>query len=203
MDPMDPMDLETFLTAVYCLTDDLLHDLLRGTRLRQRGPAPVLADSEVLAMELAGEYLGYDTDQGIYRYFRYFRRHHGALFPRLARVHRTTFVRQAANLWAVKHELWRALVARADTLPAALPELTVLDSCPLPVCRFARAKRSRVLRELAAWGHDAVSRHAYWGLRLHLRITWPGVISALELAPANAPDPALAPEVLRGARGWA
>jgi hypothetical protein len=33
------MDLETFLVAVYCLTDDALSTVLHGVRLRQRGPA--------------------------------------------------------------------------------------------------------------------------------------------------------------------
>ncbi len=85
------MGLETFLTAIYCLTDDFL----AGQKLRQRGPQPTLSDSEVLTMEIAGEFLGIDTDTGL---FRYFRRHHAALFPKLRTVHRTTFARQAANL---------------------------------------------------------------------------------------------------------
>jgi hypothetical protein len=92
------MDLETFLVATYCVVDDGVHNVLRGARLRQRGPAPRLADSEVLAMEIAGEFLGIETDYGIYRYFR---RHWPALHPRLRTVHRTTFLRQAANLWLV------------------------------------------------------------------------------------------------------
>jgi hypothetical protein len=62
------MDLETFLVAVYCLTDDTLHavlpTVLHTTRLRQRGPTPRLADSEVVTMEIAGEFLGLETDSG-------------------------------------------------------------------------------------------------------------------------------------------
>jgi hypothetical protein len=42
---------------------------------------------------------GIDTDKGLYEHFR---RHYRDWFPALGRVHRTTFVRQAANLWAVK-----------------------------------------------------------------------------------------------------
>jgi hypothetical protein len=137
------MDLETFLVAVYCVTDDALHTLLHGARLRQRGPAPRLADSEVLTMEIAGEYLGFDTDQAIYAYFR---RHHAALFPTLTHVHRTTFVRQAANLWAVKRRLWETLAPPA----AGAPQLSILDSVPIPVCRFARAKRCRLSPGVAA-----------------------------------------------------
>ena len=40
-------------------------------------------------MEVAGEFLGIDTDAGLYACFR---RHYGAWFPALRRVHRTTFV---------------------------------------------------------------------------------------------------------------
>src|SRR3982750_183951 len=52
------MDLETLIVAVFCLVDDFVRDLCRDRRLRQRGPAPVLADSEVLTVEIVGEFLG-------------------------------------------------------------------------------------------------------------------------------------------------
>ena len=51
------MDLETLIVAVFCLVDDFVRDLCRERRLRQRGPAPVLADSEVLTVEIVGEFL--------------------------------------------------------------------------------------------------------------------------------------------------
>ncbi len=76
------MDLETLITAVFCLVDDFVHDLCCGRRLRQRGPAPILADSEVLTVEITGEFLGLDTDQALHAYFR---RHFGHLFPGLPR----------------------------------------------------------------------------------------------------------------------
>ena len=88
------MDLETLIVAVFCLVDDFVRDLCHNRRLRQRGPTPVLADSEVLTVEFVGEFLGLDTDRGLHAYFR---RHYGHLFPRLREVHRTTFARQAAT----------------------------------------------------------------------------------------------------------
>jgi hypothetical protein len=79
-----PLDLETFLVASYCLVDDLMRDALRealhGARLRARGFAPRLSDSEVIAMEVVGEFLGVETDAGLYAYFR---RHWPHLFPAL------------------------------------------------------------------------------------------------------------------------
>jgi hypothetical protein len=190
------MNLETLIVAVFCLVDDVVRDLCRGRRLRQRGPAPVLADSEVLTVEIVGEFLGLDTDRGLHAHFR---RHFGHLFPGLRQVHRTTFLRQAANLWVIKLALWRHLAAATRRDPA----LTLIDSLPVPVCRFARAYRCRAFRGLAAFGYDPVAHQTYYGLRLHLRVAWPGVITAATLAPANEADLAVAPQLLAGLTGWA
>jgi hypothetical protein len=59
------MDATTLLVTVYCLVDEWL----AGRRLRQRGPTPILADSEVLTIECVGEFLGIDTDKGLYEHF--------------------------------------------------------------------------------------------------------------------------------------
>src|SRR3954451_8364915 len=190
------MDLETLIVAVFCLVDDFVRDLCHDHRLRQRGPAPVLADSEVLTAEIVGEFLGLDTDRGLHAHFR---RHFGHLFPGLRQVHRTTFARQAATLWGGKHALWRRLLAMTGHDPA----VALIDSMPVPVCRFARAHRCRGFRGLAAFGHDPVAHQTYYGLRLHLRIAWPGVITAAALAPANEADLAVAPQLLAGLAGWA
>jgi hypothetical protein len=189
--------LEGFIVAVYCLVDELLAEARADPgwrRVRRRGPAPRLADSEVLTMEAVGEYLGHDTDRAIYGYFC---RHHAALFPRLPTVHRTTFARQAANLWAVKERLWRLLLDRVPHDPA----LSLVDSVPAPVCRFARASRCRRFRGQAAFGWDASSRATYYGVRHHLRVCWPGVVAAVSVAPANAPDVEVVPELVEGAAG--
>ena len=53
------MDLNTFIVSVFCLIDDRIKDL---GRLRGRGPTPTLCDSEVLTIEVVGEFLGMDED---------------------------------------------------------------------------------------------------------------------------------------------
>jgi hypothetical protein len=60
------MDVTTFIVTVFCLIDEWL----AGQRLRQRGPQPTLADREVLTIECVGEFLGIDTDTGLYQYHR-------------------------------------------------------------------------------------------------------------------------------------
>jgi hypothetical protein len=188
------MDLESFIITVFCTIDDFFRQSC--PKLRQRGPAPTLADSEVLTIEAVGEFLHIDTDRELYAYFR---RHFGDLFPGLLTVHRTTFARQAANLWVIKSRLWQHLAATARQDPA----LALIDSLPVPVCHFARAHRCRGFLGIASFGHDALAHQTYYGLRLHLCVTWPGVITTATLAPADAADLALAPELLAGQRGWA
>ena len=104
------MDLDTFIIAVFCLVDDAIPQLTGGHRLRERGSEPIMADSEVLTMEVVGEYLGLAQDSTL---FAYFRRHSAHFFPALRTLHRSTFVRQAANLWRLKERLWQR--ARPDS----------------------------------------------------------------------------------------
>jgi hypothetical protein len=191
------VDLEDFMIAVHCLVDELLLEMRSHPdwcRVRRRGPAPTLADSEVITMVTVGEFLGLDQDVAIYHYFR---RHHGALFPRLLQVHRTTFTRQAANLWVVTERLWALLLERLPHDPA----LSFVDSIPTPVCRFGRAYGCRRFRGQAAFGRDTGSKATFYGLRDHLRVSWPGAITALSIAPANIHDTDLVPELVEGATG--
>lgn len=189
------MDLETFIVAVYCVVDEALATVLDGRRLRQRGPQPMLADSEVLTMEIVGEFQRLDQDAAI---FAHFRRHHLALFPRLATIHRTTFVRQAANLWRVKERIWQLVLAH---LPQD-PVVHLVDSFPLPVCRWARAHRCRRFKGEAAYGWDALGRQTFHGFRCHIRCVQPEMIATLSLAPANEADRTVLPDLLDGVSGF-
>jgi hypothetical protein len=188
------MDLSTFIVAVFCLIDDRLK---KERRIRRCGPAPKLSDAEVLTIEIVGEFLGIDTDKGIYCYFR---RHYGEWFPALKGVHRTTFCRQAANLWKIKEMLWKHLLGRVRFDA----QVSLIDSFPVPTCHFARAYRCRRLAEESAFGYDEMSKQTFYGLRAHLRVCWPGVIVEMDLAPANIHDLRLAEELLEGAKeeGW-
>jgi hypothetical protein len=154
----------------------------------------VLADSEVLTLEVVGEFLGLDQDMAIYQYFR---REHPDWFPALGHLHRTTFVRHAANLWVDKEQVWRRLLDRVRYDPT----LSFVDSVPMPVCRFGRAYSCARFRGQAAFGRDPGSKATFYGFRDHLRISWPGVVTALSVAPANVHDTAVVPELVAGAVG--
>ena len=188
------MDLDDFIITVFCLIDETIPAVLDGQRLRERGPAPMLWDSEVVTMEIVGEYLGLEQEQAL---FAYFRQHYAHFFPALAQVHRTTFVRQAANLWRLKERLWQRLLG-------AVPHdatFAIADSFPLPVCQFARAHRCRRFRGEAAFGKDTLVRQTFYGLRMHVRLEWPGVMTRFCVAAANLHELAALPALAEQTRG--
>src|SRR5919112_957207 len=179
------MDLSTFIVCVFCLIDDLL----QGERLRQRGPAPKLSDSEVLTMEVVGEFLGLDTDKAIYLYFK---RHYPHYFPMVREVHRTTFARQGANLWKAKEHLWQRLLEHELALGGELEEpLMAIDSFPIPVCKKVRSYRCKVMRDLAERGRDS-ELGKFLGMRAHVLIAWPGIMLRADVCGANVHDTHLA-----------
>ena len=187
------MDTSIFIISVFCLVDDWLKG---EPKLRQRGPQPVLADSEVLTIEITGAFLGIDSEKDL---FAYFRRHYQEFFPALPRVHRTTFTRQAANLWVAKERLWKHLLRRKIEFD---PLVFLVDSFPVAVSRFARAYRCRILAEESAFGFDEMNKQIFYGFRAHLHVCWPGVIVGFSLAPANVHELSVAEGLLEGARGW-
>jgi hypothetical protein len=64
------MDLDDVMITVFCHIDEARPQVMSGQRVRQRGPAPILWDSEVLTMEVVGEYLGLAHDTALFAYFR-------------------------------------------------------------------------------------------------------------------------------------
>jgi hypothetical protein len=82
------MTLDDYILTVFCLVDDQLTAL----HLDQSGFALLLYEREILTIEVAGAFFGFDQDAPL---FWYFRRHHGEAFPKRRQVHRTTFRRQA------------------------------------------------------------------------------------------------------------
>lgn len=192
------MDLDTLIITVFCRIDDAMNHCFanpEGTvKLRQRGPTPTLHDSEVLTMEAVGAFLKLDEDAAL---FAYFQRHCLPLFPALATLSRTSFTRQAANLWRVKETLWQHL---AQQTPHD-PQFTLVDSFALPVCRFARAPRCKRFRDQAAFGYDPVAQKTFWGFRVHALMAWPGVLVRLCVAPANQQELEVLPEIARGQTG--
>ncbi len=169
------MPLDLFIISVYCWVADFFTPLSPRS-IRTRGFAPKLSDAEVITMEVVGECLGMDQDTQIYAYFH---RHFRSWFPHLGT--RSTFARQAANLWACKKKLHQVLAG-------ASPSLGIVDGFPMPVCEFKRAKHAHVFRGEASYGYCAAKDQTYYGFKGHLVINEQGKILDFGLTKANADE---------------
>lgn len=172
--------IEEFIIAVFCCVDDWLKAVTTEHPIRSKGFAPALSDSEVMTMEIVAEYQGIDADSAIWQYFR---RHWWTWFPGLGS--RSTFVRQAANLWQYKATLQQHI---AKQLGAYDDDIHLVDGIPIPLCQFSRAPWCRSFRGEADYGYCAAKQQTYYGFHGHLLITVTGVITSFTLTAANASE---------------
>jgi hypothetical protein len=187
------MVLEKFIISVYCLVEEFLSTSAAHSRLRTRGPQPKLSDAEVITMELVGEFLGRDTDKGIWAYFR---QHWLAWFPSLGS--RAQFAKQAANLWSVKQSIQTWL---SQKMGAFTDSIHLVDGVPIPVCHFARARQCRRFRGEAGYGYCAAKKQTYYGFHGHLSVSFGGVITAFSATVASGSERETLWELVPGTHG--
>lgn len=166
------MPLDEFIISVYCEICEA-YAAVASTPLRQRGFAPALSDEEVLTMEFVGAYLAMSQVKQIWCYFH---RHWRAWFPGLGA--RSTFVRQSANLWAIKQCMHRHWVGQ---LGATKRTVHLVDGFPVPVCHFRKAHFSQVYRGEATFGYCASKAQTYYGFKAMVVTSDEGIIEDIAL----------------------
>lgn len=167
------MELENRIIAIYLRIEEIYKEITVLGPLRRGGFAPALSDVEVLTMEIVGEMEGRNGDRSIWRYFD---EHWREWFPALGAY--KTFAKHCANLCWIKQEILRRLFGATD-------DVHIIDGVPMPLCHKARAYRSRMLGNVAAWGFCAAKDEHYYGLRGHLVLAMKGFIAAFIVTPAN------------------
>src|SRR5262245_45160528 len=175
---------EDFCTWVYVVVDDSWKQL--APLFRRPGPEPRCADSELLAMALIGECRGWDVETELLSHFR----DHRDLFP--VQPSQSRFNRRRRAL-ARAFLLLRQLVLRL--LDLAQDRHCALDSLPVPVVRFHLVPGSGGDWDVhgAAFGVVPSKKQTIYGYKLHLLVTFGGVILDFHLAGANEPDPGRGP----------
>jgi hypothetical protein len=191
------LDLDTFLTALYTVVDDLYAERVAPAVAHRPGPAPVLSDSEVLALSLCAEWGPWESERAFYRFVC---RRLRPLFPRL--VSYPEFNRRRRSLYPALAAVQRGLAQR---LGADLERERLLDTVPVPVMVLKRHDAGGLTfdgRAAVAWCQ--AKRQFYYGLKLVLALTLDGLIVRYDLVPADVADREAAPAVLEpGCRYWA
>lgn len=178
---------EDFCTWMYVIIDDLWKPI--APWFHRPGPAPLCSDSELLAMALIGECRGWDVETELLSHFRDYRH----LFP--IQPTQSRFNRRRRQLLRA-FQVLRQLVLRL--LDLAQDRHCTIDSLPVPVVQFHLVPGSTGDWDVhgAAFGKVTSKKQTIYGYKLHLLVTFSGVILDFHLAPANAPDLAVGIDLL-------
>src|SRR5919198_4384747 len=174
------VDVDTFLTTLYVMVDDFCKTSLPPES--HPGPQAALSRSEVVTLALFGQWQGFGSERGFYRYAH---QHLRAAFPTLpSREQLNRHVRQQYEaLVACFLHLVRLLAAQRCPYEA-------LDSSGIPT-RDAKRRGAGWLPGLADIGW---SNRLGWyeGFHLLMAVHPRGVITGFGFGPASAKDQPLA-----------
>lgn len=173
---------EDFILLVYTIIDDLYHQFVPSSVSQRRNvDTAKMSDSEIITLSICGELAGIDSENAWYSFVKRNYRH---LFPRLCS--RTRFNRTRRALLQVT-ELLRQKLTHSFPIPTS--RYFVIDSFPLPVCKFGRARYCRSFRvDGANYGKCPSKKETYFGFKVHALITIGGYITAFEITPASVDD---------------
>jgi hypothetical protein len=186
------LDVDTFLTTVYCVCDDLYRAEIAPTLARRPGAKGKLADREVLALAALAQWHPHRCERC---FLRYAHRHWRPYFPKL--TSQSAFNRRVRQLWAVLCRLGPALaeqLAQGGETPAAYE---VWDGVPIPLMRRCRGRRQHRFGLAASVGCGGSDQEWDYGLHALVVVRADGPISGFVLGPAATSEYWLAEALLR------
>lgn len=173
---------EDFILTVYVIIDDLYRQFAPPEVMHRRHvPDAKLSDPEIITIGICGELAGIDSENA---WFCFVKRNYRHLFPNLCS--RSRFNRTRRALLQTTELLRQKLVA-FFSLPVS--QYFVIDSFPLAVCKFGRARYCHSFRGYGAdYGKCPSKKETYFGYKVHALITLEGYITTFEITPASTDD---------------
>jgi DDE family transposase len=177
-------DLDTLLTALYVLADDLLP--ARGKS--RPGRKPKITDAELVCLAVAQILLDCPKER---RFLRAARRRLGHLFPYIPK--QPGYNKRGR---ALAPQIVRVLGYLARVSPSWCDGLRLVDATPVPCGQSRETVKRSEFAGHAAYGYCAAHSRHFWGFKLYLLCASDGMPIAFELAPANAPEREVVAELL-------
>jgi hypothetical protein len=183
---------ETILTVTFVLIDDecqALSEQFFPNRKYAPDKQPLFHDSEVITLALFGEMVfGGDEDKTLH----FIRQYHLEMFPKLLDNSRFNRRRHALGgmMEAIRCRLrdqWRT----QHPLDAEEASLRLVDSAPIPICTYTRARRcqSVPIEWRDEWFGVCTSKKGkFFGVRCHLTSILDQMVDTWLLAPGSYED---------------
>ena len=172
-------DFDTFLVALYTITDDLYkaHHPQASCRV---GPKPIMTNSEVMTLGLCVQWLKWPER----KLLQYVKAHWRSYFPRL--LSQSEYNRRFN---ALADDMAYLVPLIRHQVTGYCPVYEILDCVPVPLMKRCRGERSKLFsREIANIGKGGSDHEWYYGVRLALSVEPHGRISGFILAPAKTSE---------------
>lgn len=147
------------------------------------GRKPKFSDTKVITLALAAEFLSIDSENRLFDFIK-----NSCFFVSHGLIERSTYNRRRKLLCHYFHHVLEYLSEQISPDEDAF----IVDSFPIEICRFARAKWVRICREdfdtIPDYGYCASQKNTYFGYKLHGLCGISGVFKKVDLSKASIAD---------------
>lgn len=173
---------EDFILTVYVVIDELYRQFAPSEVIHRRHVLDAkLSDSEIITISICGELAGIDSENA---WFSFVKKNYRHLFPQLCS--RSRFNRTRRALMQTTELLRQKMIS---AFPIPFSPYFIIDSFPLAVCKFGRARYCRSFRGYGAdYGKCPSKKETYFGYKVHALVTLEGYITSFEITPASTDD---------------
>lgn len=189
------IDVDTFLTTVYCMVDDLYRAHYAPLKPVRPGKKAKMSDSEVLTVVILAQW---QTNRSERDFVRYVHKHWRGYFPSM--LSQSAFNRRARDLCGVLCHLGPKVCQELTQSLAEGSDFQVLDTVPVPLMRRCRGNRHRLFANEAGIGKGGADKQWFYGVDLLLSVQPNGAITGFVVGPANTEDRWFAEALLRWRR---
>jgi hypothetical protein len=190
--PSVTLDVDTFLTTVYCLIDDEYQRHVGPVRAHLPGRPGELSDSEVLTLTVVCQWQASRSER---QFVAWAAKHWRAYFPRL--LSQSAFNRRARQLYGVLARLSEWIRHTVERQLGQVSAYQVLDGVPVPLMRRRRGGRHRCFGVEADFGHGGSDREQYYGVKVLAGVDAVGFLTGWVVGPASTEEHWLAEALFR------
>jgi transposase len=153
-----------------------------------------MSDVDIITMSIVGEMAGIDSERGWYAYCR---KNFGDIFGKFCERSRYNRIRR--NLHLVIGQIFNEIVSLLG-----MGDVAIVDSAPVPVCKFGRARFHKTYKGYgASYGKCASKKETYYGYKLHVVCSLEGYPVRYMLTSANTDDREPVAELSESLSLWA
>ncbi len=167
------------LSASYKRILKVLRKISKDQLLDYQRRKPKMTDLELIALNLTAEYLGFDSENNLFK-----------KLPKFisSKIERSVYNRRKRKLIYHMEDIRLKLASYFNEFE----DYYIVDSMPLEVCKLSRSSRSTICKDndfsFPNKGYCASQKISFYGYKLHAVCSVRGVFQSVDLSPASVHD---------------